>query len=97
MLLADSALSMTSDVLEQETLDVLRAWYKSLGKTFWAVGPPNPLLEDVTLAVSPSSPCPDEEAVLTFLDRIQTIHGEKSLIFVRNLSTLAPECFILTI
>jgi hypothetical protein len=79
-------------VLEKETVASFRGWYESLGKTLWTVGPPNPAEHRLASSDSPGPlPKPEDEKVLSFLDRIQKTHGDRSIIFVRG------PCFLIMI
>jgi hypothetical protein len=82
MLIADVAIVPTSDVLEKEILDNFREWYGSLGKTVWACGPSTHPEEDAAISVV-SEPKPEDEKVLSFLNRVHKTHGDKSVIYVR--------------
>jgi hypothetical protein len=84
-LLADIAIIPTSDVLEHETLDALRRWYGSLGKTVWECGPATYPEDEAALSVL-SKPKPEDEKVLSFLERIHKTHGDASIIYARVLS-----------
>jgi hypothetical protein len=84
--MADAALLPTSDVLEKESLDAARAWFKSIGKSFWTVGPPDAPKDQVRAAISTMSQ--EDEKVLGFLDRIHESHVDRSVIYVRSSSCI---------
>jgi hypothetical protein len=89
LLLADTALLPTSNVLEKESISALREWYEALGKTLWTIGPPNPSEDQIRASnkQAPSSKA-DDEKVLSFLDRVHRSHGAHSIVFVRSLPYL---------
>jgi hypothetical protein len=83
--LADAALLPTSDVLEKESLDAARGWYKSIGKTLWTIGPSNPAEDPASaLAAARDKASPEDAKVLSFLDHVHKSYGVNSVIYVRT-------------
>jgi hypothetical protein len=80
--MADAALLPTSDVLEKESLDVLRTWFKSIGTSFWTVGPPDAPSPKGQVVAAVREMSQEDEKVLGFLDRIHNSHGNYSVIYV---------------
>jgi hypothetical protein len=81
--IADTALLPTSEVLEKEALDAARAWFKSIGKSFWTVCPPDAPRDQVRAAISAMSQ--EDGKFLGFLDRIH----ESQWRSLRHLRSLA--------
>jgi hypothetical protein len=87
IVLADTVMIPSSEVLEKESIAYFRKWYESLGKSVWIVGPPNPA-EDHAAVSRVSLPNPEDEKVMAFLDRIHNTHGDRSIVFVRVFTSI---------
>jgi hypothetical protein len=78
--MADAVITGSIRELEEPAAQALRDYLKAQGKTTWFIGPVS-LPDSVSASVTPSTR--PEDAVVTFLDKMQAKHGSKSVIFVR--------------
>lgn len=80
----DGLILHTNPVLEPETTEVYRKWFKAANKPLYAIGPliasePNPRqFEAQELETSI-----DGQKIIEFLKRVRDRHGPHSLIYVR--------------
>jgi hypothetical protein len=77
----EGGLVVSSSVYEQGAIEECKAWFQSMGKPYYAVGPLS--LPEVNWKNSP--PSETEAPVINFMNKMQQRFGEKSLIYVRIL------------
>jgi hypothetical protein len=82
----DGILGASTSAFEKEAISGGRKWFESIGLDTYIVGP----LENAPVRdeASISKHSEEDTKIFSFLDSMQQKHGNKSVIYVRNLVTL---------
>ncbi|KAF5345888.1 hypothetical protein D9758_011405 [Tetrapyrgos nigripes] len=71
---------LSSTPYDGEAIDATKEWFSSLGQVTYPIGPA--LLPDSPSALSVTSTRCDVKPVVEFLDKMQKVHGEKSVVYM---------------
>ena len=85
----DGVLLLSPESYEPAAIEAMRAWFAATGRPVYTTGPLLPSASKSDAAIlNEKKLSTDSNAIITFLDEIVTITGEKSLIYVSVASPL---------
>jgi len=90
--ICDGVITQTSEAYEPEALSAVRTWLNASNKTVHCIGPLIPLPDaNVNFASGEAKQSKDAEELQAFMDKVLTIRGEQSLLFISFGSLFCPK------